>query len=74
MYLDQSGNSNIHMKQLNKPNTFHQGAYWAALIVGGMLGWQFGHGFGGAILGIVLAIVGALIASALVAVIASFFK
>ena len=74
MYLSQYGNNNISMEQLNKPNTLQQGAYWAALIVGGIYGWGFGHEFGGVVLGIVLAIVGALIASALVAVIASFFK
>ena len=74
MYLDKSSKDHTGMEQLRKPNIFYQGAYWAALIVGGIYGWKFGYEFGGVGLGIVLAIVGALIASAIVAVIASFYK
>ena len=73
MYLGESYKKRMIMEQRGKPSAFHQGAYWAALIFGGIYGWNFGHDFGGVVLGIVMAIVGALIASALVAVIASFF-
>lgn len=61
------------MGQLRKPSAFQQGAYWAAVVIGGIAGWKFGYGYGEMVLGVVMGIVGALIASALVAAAASYF-